>query len=727
MKPTTNQTSLQANGVQESVSFGIKDSGYAHIFHVLRNQLYSDSILAVIREYTCNAVDAHVQAGKAEQPIEVTVPTKLNLEFKVRDYGDALSDEEVRDIYAFYGESTKRETNNQTGMLGIGSKSGFAYGDNFIIVSYIDGLKRTWNAFIDPSQVGQISKLSEESTDEPDGIEIVIPVREQDVDSFQHKAQNLFKHFKVKPIVKGCAMEEEEAEKELLFSGEDWAWRSTGRWRDFVTVAVMGNIAYPIDRHDLNFSEENEDLRNLVVDSLTMQFDIGDLDIAASREKLQFTDRTQAAVTSKLKKVRSELVANAQKEFADCSSLWDAKCLLQEVNDMANGLYELREIITDGIEFNGEPIKGYSVNLPNGWEMSKLRKPDRGYRYRFDDGHGRIMATKDTVVIYNDLGTRTGVMNRVLDFAINKKKTVAVLSQHNDEAKMSELKKVFDGELLKMSELTKYPLANFYSNTSSGSTSTNKEHQKKINSKVFEVDFTKKQWQNTDSNYFKASEVDEQEGGVYVVIDRFKVVGSGCNREARQVVLMKERLAEIGVDFPEKVYAFKVKNAEMPTNSNKFVHLWDWAESAIKAKIDEENLSQVVVDIEHKSDNSKDWCWSDKVVDDLLPRLLDSDGLMATNLKGYQQLRHSDKVEALEKITRIAEAYDFGRVDMGKEPSFDLKTSNESVQAKYSALDLIDWYPVRRSAAYDGYDGNGEIMQKLADYINMVDVCSIDS
>jgi len=190
---------------------------------------------------------------------------------------------------------------------------------------------------------------------------------------------------------------------------------------------------------------------------------------------------------------------------------------------------------------------------------------------------------------------------------------------------------------------------------------------------------------------------------------------------------MKERLAEIGVDFPEKVYAFKVKNAEIPTNSNKFVHLWDWAESAIKAKINEENLSQVVVDIEHKNDNSQDWCGTDKVVDALLPLLLDSDGLMATNLKGYQQLRHSDKVEALEKITRIAEVYDFGRVDMGKEPSFDLKTSNESVQAKYSALDLIDWYPIRRSAAYDRCDVNGEMMQKLADYINMVDVCSIDS
>ncbi|HCX75725.1 MAG TPA: hypothetical protein DHU93_10300, partial [Algoriphagus sp.] len=100
----------------------------------------------------------------------VTIPTPLNLEFKVRDFGPALSDEEVRDVYAFYGESTKRETNDQTGMLGIGSKSAFSYGDNFVINSFLDGVKTTWNAFIDPSQVGQISKLSQESTNEENGI-----------------------------------------------------------------------------------------------------------------------------------------------------------------------------------------------------------------------------------------------------------------------------------------------------------------------------------------------------------------------------------------------------------------------------------------------------------------------------------------------------------------------------------------------------------------------------
>ena len=57
-------------------------------------------------------------------------------------------------------------------MLGIGSKAAFAYGDNFVINSFINAKKHTYNAFIDPSQVGQISKLDVSATDEPDGIEM---------------------------------------------------------------------------------------------------------------------------------------------------------------------------------------------------------------------------------------------------------------------------------------------------------------------------------------------------------------------------------------------------------------------------------------------------------------------------------------------------------------------------------------------------------------------------
>ena len=51
-----------------SYTFGIKESGLSHIFNVLRNQLYSDKVLAVIREYSCNAVDAQYRGWQEGYP-----------------------------------------------------------------------------------------------------------------------------------------------------------------------------------------------------------------------------------------------------------------------------------------------------------------------------------------------------------------------------------------------------------------------------------------------------------------------------------------------------------------------------------------------------------------------------------------------------------------------------------------------------------------------------------
>ena len=135
------QNTVQTHGIKDTVSFGIKQDGLAHIFSVLRNQLYSDKILAVIREYATNGVDAHTEAGKPNEPIVITLPTRWEPTFKCRDFGWGLSDTDIHEIYAFYGESTKRKSNQMIGQLGLGSKSAFAYGDNFVITSFVDGVK----------------------------------------------------------------------------------------------------------------------------------------------------------------------------------------------------------------------------------------------------------------------------------------------------------------------------------------------------------------------------------------------------------------------------------------------------------------------------------------------------------------------------------------------------------------------------------------------------------
>ena len=135
---------IQRVGTFTESSFGISSSeDLVYIFDILRSKLYSNKIAAVIREYSTNAADANTECGKKEKPVVITAPTRLAPEFKVRDYGFGLTEDQIRNVYCMYGKSTKRDSNEYTGQLGLGSKSGFAYGDSFSIVSYNDGVKHT--------------------------------------------------------------------------------------------------------------------------------------------------------------------------------------------------------------------------------------------------------------------------------------------------------------------------------------------------------------------------------------------------------------------------------------------------------------------------------------------------------------------------------------------------------------------------------------------------------
>ena len=96
----------------------IDPSGMAHVMAILTN-LYANAPLAVLREYATNARDSHVAAG-SDRPIEVDLPTDLNPSLVIRDFGVGLSEQEIIDVYARYGASTKRDTDDQVGAFGLG-------------------------------------------------------------------------------------------------------------------------------------------------------------------------------------------------------------------------------------------------------------------------------------------------------------------------------------------------------------------------------------------------------------------------------------------------------------------------------------------------------------------------------------------------------------------------------------------------------------------------------
>ena len=735
MKPNVNQTSLESNGVQDSVKFGIKNTGLAHIFNVLRNQLYSDKITAVLREYTCNAVDAHVEAGIGDRPIEVTLPSKLKLEFKVRDFGPALNDEEIHDVYAFYGESTKRNTNEQTGMLGIGSKSAFAYGDNFVINSYIDGEKHIWNAFIDPSQVGQISKIGTQKTDEENGIEIVIPVREEDTEEFVSKAEGLFRYFKVTPTIKGTN-QFEYTQKKPMFKGDNWTWfKNDGdRWssRYEEPKAVMGNIAYPFTAADLNFTDEEriEGLDDMVRGNLHLKCNIGDLDISASREKLQFTEATRKTIIAKLREVKDGIVAQAEKQFAEQPSLWAAKQLLGDVRDFTSGLYELREVIEANVRWKGKPIEGIGISIPSDIDSRVHKKPNRhgSVRYRFEEGWNTITADSKVVIVENDLGHRRGIMGRLLGMAMEENKEVYLLQFEKPQARKEWLKK-YDGEMLKLSELDKRPLSDFYGSsttTSGNATAADRKHAKKLASPAFEYDWECKgsSWNHKASDYWKAASVDLENGeGVYVIIDKFKLteVGSGYGyNEPRRIANLKAQFEKLGLKFPKNVYAWKIAKREKPEAAKGWVELNAWMEQEVKNHLAVNNIEQKFVDFSHACNHN-----SNLLHERVREGIKDSDfaskdSLVLEGMKNFKRMYGTEKQR--EELLAMKELIDDRLqmvIKMDSEPSYDLTDWQKKTLEKYSMLNIMNWYDVY---CYQDTERKKNI-KHLINYINVVDVC----
>lgn len=312
MLPVSAERSVTTQGLMTGTTFGISQKNQAHILSILRDRLYTNKILAVLREYSSNAWDAHIDAGKADVPIKVNLPTQIEPTLFIRDYGKGLSEEEVYEIYAKYGESTKRTTNSMVGMLGIGSKSAFAYSDSFTVTSFHGGMKKVFVAVLDASDMGVINKLYEEACNESEtGIEIRLPVRPSDVPEFQRTAENFFRYFSPVPDI-NIKLEKQEATyfNSGFIRNPRNRYSSNGDGNDW--TAVMGCVPYRLNLYSISGKVE-KDKEQFILTLMThrggLYLEIGDADVSANREELEYTDRTISAIVAAAEALVSEIRA----------------------------------------------------------------------------------------------------------------------------------------------------------------------------------------------------------------------------------------------------------------------------------------------------------------------------------------------------------------------------------------------------------------------------------
>ena len=305
MKLDVEVSEVVLSNVGATGEFRIRNSAKA--FSILSSGLYSNKIRAIIRELSCNAVDSHVGAGKADVPFEVHLPTILEPYFAVRDYGMGLNNDQVVNIYTTYFESTKTDSNAFIGALGLGSKSPFSYTENFTVTAIKDGMQRIYSAFINEHGVPSIAQMSEELTDLGNGVEVKFSVTDRsDYNTFRQEAQNVFAWFKLQPIITGNSLKVEP----VTFKERDivpGVHVCQDRYSE--SVAIMGNIMYPL--RDLPQPEKHfGDLASLLRCNLALEFDIGELDFAASREQLSYIPLTLASIKRKLEMLNANLATH---------------------------------------------------------------------------------------------------------------------------------------------------------------------------------------------------------------------------------------------------------------------------------------------------------------------------------------------------------------------------------------------------------------------------------
>lgn len=327
MKPQYATTDLQVVGGLSSKKFDVHEGSEAHLFRILRDYLYSNKILAVLREYGSNAWDAHRDAGKPDLPIKISLPTDLECTLVIRDWGPGLSEEDVYGTYVRYGASTKRNENNAVGMFGIGSKSAFAYSDSFTITSWHGGTKSIYAASLDETDCGIVTKLFEEDCDPSEtGIEIQVPVDPKDIRAFKDEAERLFPYFRPQPSINLKLQEPVRDEKRGGFIRK-YSVRGLPNWS-----AIMGCVPYAMDLRMVKAELQEAQMWDLL-DKLYggIYFEIGEVNITASREQLEYTEKTKAAIVARVQDLYSDLVKDLEVLAADESiSGWDKRRQMKE-------------------------------------------------------------------------------------------------------------------------------------------------------------------------------------------------------------------------------------------------------------------------------------------------------------------------------------------------------------------------------------------------------------
>lgn len=379
--------------VGESKSFGMKVNAKA--YSILVSGIYQYKIEAIVRELSTNAVDSEKEARNLV-PYDVHLPTHEEPLFSIRDYGTGISKEDLEEIYFNFFASTKEDNNDATGFIGIGSKSPLSYNTkSFNVESWKDGQHCIYLCFIGKDGVPDYNLVHEGESDEPNGLKVSLPVNVSDIYEFECCARKVYRWFDIKPNFIDKSVDISDP---CIFRNDVY-----GIYNESKTIALMGNIAYPINRHPAL-----DKYQGLVDKPIVLFFDIGDIEFNAAREGLEYTNRTIKRLKEKFDEVFALIENDMNEQIAAAKSTFGAIQKFIKLKYDVGRSIACTSFLKNDFEYNGETITVGAINVRD-CECRRIY-PGRAPR----ETHTLLIGHKD-IYVHNDL--KVGATSRCRQYA----------------------------------------------------------------------------------------------------------------------------------------------------------------------------------------------------------------------------------------------------------------------------------------------------------------------
>ena len=302
-------------GVPQTAEMSLREDDIRKVKKILRDKLYTYKALAPVRELFCNALDIHKQVGSQDR-IEIQAPTLETAIFRIRDYGTGLTPEGVK-FYCTYLASDKDGDDNQIGGFGLGSKSPFAYTDQCVLKSFVNGQCLIYSLYIDEKDDIAYVLLSVEPTDQPNGLELEIPVEQTDLYTFTQNIRQVVQFTPRNQLKLINVLHPGEPIYDIETDTYGISARNSPTV-DFHCSALVGPIRYPVPEEVLT----KAGFERYQAKGIILKFNVGEVQLSPTREALSLDPKTESILIERLISIKDEVQARVDEALTKETTEW---------------------------------------------------------------------------------------------------------------------------------------------------------------------------------------------------------------------------------------------------------------------------------------------------------------------------------------------------------------------------------------------------------------------